>query len=78
MGNARGWDERELLGWFEAAGFSGIEVSYELMTGRGRPNQEHAVLRGSRATGLGDRADLSATGHLPPLGRGRVKKVSFR
>ena len=48
-----GWDERELIAWFEAAGFSRIKASYELASGirarkpkkaeiagaiRGRPN----------------------------------------
>src|SRR6058998_2982638 len=28
-----GWDERDLIGWFEAAGFSRVQASYELMAG---------------------------------------------
>jgi SAM-dependent methyltransferase len=32
-GTLVGWDERELIRWFEAAGFSSIKVSYELMAG---------------------------------------------
>jgi len=28
-GTLVGWDERELIGWFEAAGFSRVKVSYE-------------------------------------------------
>ena len=52
-GTLVGWDERELIGWFEAAGFARVKVSYELIAGlrvrkpkktdiaagiRGRPN----------------------------------------
>jgi arsenite methyltransferase len=32
-GTLIGWDEREVIGWFEAAGFSSLKVSYELMSG---------------------------------------------
>jgi len=52
-GTLVGWDERDLIGWFEAAGFSRVKVSYEFTSGvrtrkpkradiaagiRGRPN----------------------------------------
>jgi arsenite methyltransferase len=33
-GTLVGWDERDLIGWFEAAGFSRIEVEYEMTSGR--------------------------------------------
>src|SRR5918996_88103 len=32
-GTLVGWDERELIGWFEAAGFSSVRMSYEPISG---------------------------------------------
>ena len=32
-GTPVGWDERDLIGWFETAGFSRIEVEYEVTSG---------------------------------------------
>jgi arsenite methyltransferase len=67
-----GWDERELIGWFEAAGFSSVDVSYELITGvrvqkpkkphiaagiRGRPNPNMPSYEEVARQVLGDRAD---------------------
>ena len=71
-GTLVGWDERELIGWFEAAGFSTINVSYELMSGlrmqkprkadiaagiRGRPNPNTPSYEEVARTVLGDGAD---------------------
>lgn len=67
-----GWDGRELIGWFEAAGFSSVKVSYELMSGlrapkprkadiaagiRGRPNPNTPSYEEVAREVLGDRAD---------------------
>jgi len=71
-GTLVGWDERELIGWFEAAGFSSVKVSYELMSGvraqkprkadiaagiRGRPNPNTPSYEEAAREVLGDRAD---------------------
>jgi len=32
-GTMVGWDERDLIGWFEAAGFSSVKMSYEFTSG---------------------------------------------
>lgn len=71
-GTLVGWDERELIGWFEAAGFSRVKVSYELMAGvraqkpkkpdiaagfRGRPNPNTPSYEEVARRVLGDRAD---------------------
>ena len=48
-GTLVGWDERELIGWFEAAGFSGVKVSYELMSGvRARKPKKADIAAGFR------------------------------
>jgi arsenite methyltransferase len=67
-----GWDERELIGWFEAANFSSVKVSYELVAGvraqkpkkrdiasgiRGRPNPNTPSYEEVARQVLGDRAD---------------------
>jgi len=67
-----GWDERELIGWFEAAGFSNITASYELTVGvrtkkpkkadiaagiRGRPNPNTPSYEEVARQVLGGRAD---------------------
>jgi arsenite methyltransferase len=71
-GTLVGWDERDLLGWFEAAGFSRIKASYELVSGirarkprkaeiaaglRGRPNPNTPSYEEVAHEVLGDRAD---------------------
>jgi arsenite methyltransferase len=71
-GTLVGWDERQLIGWFESAGFSRVKVSYELMTGvrvrkprkadvaagiRGRPNPNTPSHEEVAREVLGDRAD---------------------
>ena len=71
-GTLVGWDERELIGWFEAAGFSSVNVSYELMAGVrarkpkkpdiaagicGRPNPNTPSYEEVARQVLGDRAD---------------------
>jgi arsenite methyltransferase len=71
-GTLVGWDERELVGWFEAARFSSVEMSYELMAGvrtqkskkadiaagiRGRPNPNMPSYEEVARQVLGDRAD---------------------
>ena len=71
-GTLVGWDERELIGWFEAAGFSRIKASYELASGlpprkpkkaeiaaalRGRPNPNMPSHEEVVREVLGDRAD---------------------
>jgi arsenite methyltransferase len=71
-GTLVGWDERDLIGWFEAAGFSSIKVSYEFMSGvpsrrpkrtniaagiRGRPNPNMPSYEEVAREVLGDRAD---------------------
>jgi arsenite methyltransferase len=73
-GTLVGWDERELVGWFAAAGFSSVEMSYELMTGvsrkgpkkadiaagiHGRPNPNMPSYEEVAREVLGDRADSS-------------------
>jgi arsenite methyltransferase len=49
-GTLVGWDERDLVGWFEAAGFSSVKVTYELMSGirarKPRKTDIAAALRG--------------------------------
>jgi len=67
-----GWDERELIGWFEAAGFSRVQASYELMSGvrtrkpkkaeiaagiRGRPNPNMPSYEEVAREVLGDQAE---------------------
>ena len=67
-----GWDERDLIGWFEAAGFSRVQASYELMAGgrarrprkaeivagiRGRPNPNMPSYEEVAREVLGERAD---------------------
>jgi arsenite methyltransferase len=71
-GTLVGWDERDLIRWFEAAGFSSIKVSYEFMSGvpprmpkraniaaglRGRPNPNMPSYEEVAREVLGDRAD---------------------
>jgi arsenite methyltransferase len=71
-GTLVGWDERELVGWFEAAGFSSVEMSYELMARvrtqkpkkadiaagiHGRPNPNMPSYEEVARQVLGDRAD---------------------
>ena len=71
-GTLVGWDERELVGWFEAAGFARVKVSYELITGlrvrkpkktdiaagiRGRPNPNTPSYEEVAREVLGGRAD---------------------
>lgn len=71
-GTLVGWDERELLAWFEAAGFSNIQMSYEVVSGvgarkptrddiaagiRGRPNPNMPSYEEVAREVLGDRAD---------------------
>lgn len=65
------WDERKLIGWFQATGFSSVKVSYELMVGvqgqkpkkpdiaagiRGRPNPNTPSYEEVARQVLGDRA----------------------
>ena len=72
LGTLVGWDERELIAWFEAAGFSDIQVSYEVVSGlkarkptrddiaagiRGRPNPNMPSYEEVAREVLGDRAD---------------------
>lgn len=67
-----GWDERDLIGWFEEAGFSSVKVSYEFMSGirtrkprkadiaagiRGRPNPNTPSYEEVAREVLGDGAD---------------------
>jgi arsenite methyltransferase len=48
-GTLVGWDERELIAWFEAAGFSRIKVSYELVSGvRARKPKKADIAAGIR------------------------------
>jgi SAM-dependent methyltransferase len=71
-GTLVGWDERALIGWFEAAGFSSVKASYDLMAGvrvkklmkhdiaagiRGRPNPNTPSYEEVARQVLGDRAD---------------------
>jgi ubiquinone/menaquinone biosynthesis C-methylase UbiE len=71
-GTLVGWDERDLVGWFEAAGFARIETSYELVAGvrarkptkaevagalRGRPNPSTPSYEEVAREVLGDHAD---------------------
>ena len=71
-GTLVGWDERELIGWFQAAGFSRIRVAYELVSSvgerrskkadieaglRGRPNPNMPSYEEVARTVLGHRAD---------------------
>ena len=71
-GTLVGWDERELIAWFEVAGFSSVRVSYELLSGvrahkprkadiaagiRGRPNPNTPSYEEVAREVLGDRAD---------------------
>jgi len=71
-GSLVGWDERELLRWFEAAGFSRVELTYEFMAGvrahkptkpdiaagiRGRPNPNTPSYEEVARQVLGNRAD---------------------
>lgn len=71
-GSLVGWDERDLIEWFEAAGFSHIKVSYELTSGvpmrklkradieagiHGRPNPNMPSYEEVARAVLGDRAD---------------------
>lgn len=71
-GTLVGWDERDLIGWFETAGFSRIEVEYEVTSGRrtrkpkkadiaagfrGRPNPNTPSYEEVAREVLGDRAD---------------------
>jgi len=71
-GTLVGWDERELIGWFEAAGFSSVDVSYEVGVGvgtkkpkkadiaagiQGRPNPNMPSYEEVARQILGDRAD---------------------
>jgi ubiquinone/menaquinone biosynthesis C-methylase UbiE len=71
-GTLVGWDERDLIGWFEAAGFSSVKVSYEFMSGirmrkprksdiaagiRGRPNPNMPSYEEVAREVLGARAD---------------------
>jgi arsenite methyltransferase len=71
-GTLVGWDERDLIRWFEAAGFASITVSYEFMSGvrtrrlkradiaagmRGRPNPNTPSYEEVAREALGDRAD---------------------
>ncbi len=71
-GTLVGWDERDLIGWFEAVGFSSVKVSYEFMSGvrtrkpkkadisagiRGRPNPNMPSYEEVTREVLGDRAD---------------------
>lgn len=71
-GQLVGWDERDLIGWFEAAGFSHIKVSYELTFGvpmrklkradieagiRGRPSPNMPSYEEVARAVLGDCAD---------------------
>jgi ubiquinone/menaquinone biosynthesis C-methylase UbiE len=71
-GTLVGWDERDLVAWFEAAGFSSVNVSYEFMSDvrtrkpekthiaagiRGRPNPNTPSYEEVAREVLGDRAD---------------------
>ena len=71
-GTLVGWDERELIGWFEAAGFSRVSLSYELTAGvrmqkpkksdiaaglQGRPNPNMPSYEEVAREVLGERAD---------------------
>jgi SAM-dependent methyltransferase len=71
-GTLIGWDERDLIGWFEAVGFSSVKVSYELMARvrarkpkkpdiaagiRGRPNPNTPSYEEVARQVLGDRVD---------------------
>jgi hypothetical protein len=71
-GTLVGWDERALVGWFEAAGFSSVKLSYELTSGvparkpgkadiaagfRSRPNPNMPSYEEVAREVLGDRAD---------------------
>jgi len=66
------WNERELIEWFEAAGFSRVKMSYEFISGvrtrkpkkaeiavgiRGRPNPNTPSYEEVARAVLGDRAD---------------------
>lgn len=71
-GTLVGWDERDLMGWFEAAGFSRVEVEYEVASDRrprkpkkadivagfrGRPNPNTPSYEEVAREVLDDRAD---------------------
>jgi len=71
-GTLVGWDERDLIGWFEAAGFSNVKMSYEFTSGvrtrkpkkadiaayiRGRPNPNTPSYEEVARQVLGDRTD---------------------
>lgn len=71
-GTLVGWDERDLLGWFETAGFPRVEMEYEVTSGqrtrkpskadiaaglRGRPNPNTPSYEEVAREVLGDRAD---------------------
>jgi arsenite methyltransferase len=71
-GTLVGWDERDLIGWFETAGFSRVAVEYEITSGRrtrkpkkadiaaglrGRPNPNTPSYEEVAREVLGDRAD---------------------
>jgi arsenite methyltransferase len=71
-GTLVGWDERDLIGWFEAAGFSNVRVAYEVTSGlplrkprkvdiaagfRSRPNPNTPSYEEVAREVLGDRAD---------------------
>jgi ubiquinone/menaquinone biosynthesis C-methylase UbiE len=71
-GTLVGWDERDLIGWFETAGFGRIEMEYEITSGRrarepkradiaagfrGRPNPNTPSYEEVAREVLGDRAD---------------------
>jgi arsenite methyltransferase len=48
-GTLVGWDERDLIGWFEAVGFSSVKVSSEFMSGvRTRKPRKSAIAAGIR------------------------------
>jgi len=70
-GTMVGWDERDLIEWFEAAGFSSVKMSYEFTSGvrtrkpnkvdiaayiRGRPNPNTPSYEEVAREVLGDRA----------------------
>jgi ubiquinone/menaquinone biosynthesis C-methylase UbiE len=49
-GTLVGWDERDLIGWFEAAGFSSVKLSYEYTAGiRPRPPKKADIAAGLSA-----------------------------
>jgi ubiquinone/menaquinone biosynthesis C-methylase UbiE len=90
-GSLVGWDERDLIGWFEAAGFSSVMVSYEFFSGvqtpkpkkadlatsiRRRPNPNTPSYEEVARQVLGDRADAYLERYARFLLKGRGKPAA--